>query len=123
MPIKYPDVSKDFPKLVRTLAQMGDRIFDYWDDIFMGIYSNSERPELKMEAYFQKGLTWVHLNKPYPISRELESDWDLIEGRYVKRVEGTKYKVDVEALLKGPLREYALDERLPNILEGAKLIN
>ncbi len=115
MPISYPDVSKDFPKLIKTLSTLENEEFDYWDDLIMGIYKNSENPELNLQSYF-KNIRWIHLNKPYPTCPEITSDWSLIKDLYVKHLEGTKYKVKKDELLNSPLKEYAEDSQLPSLL-------
>lgn len=117
MPIKYPDVSRDFPKLIKTIATMKKKEFDYWDDLIMGIYQNSRKSKTGTESYFKK-LHWIHLNKPYPTCPEITSDWSFIKDRYVEHVIGTKYRVNKDLLLSGPLKEYAMDENIPSLLSS-----
>lgn len=113
MPIAYPDVSRDFPKLIKTIATLDE--FDFWDDLIMGIYKNAENPALNLQSYF-KSIRWIHLNKPYPTCPEITSDWSLIEDIYVTNVEGTKYKVEKDALFNSPLKDYAVDKSIPSLL-------
>lgn len=115
MPISYPDVSYDFPKLIRTLGTLEKEVFDFWDDLIMGIYENAENPDLNLKSYF-KSIRWIHLNKPYPTCPDITSDWSLIRDIYVTNVGGTKYKVEKEALFNSPLKEYASDEHIPSLL-------
>ena len=114
MVIKYPDVSKDFPKLIRTLASL-ETDFDYWDDLVMKIYQNSDKPGLNLESYFKK-MHWIHLEKPYPTCPEIEDDWLFLKNRHIKHVGGTKYRVDLQSLLNSPLKEYAINEDIPNLI-------
>jgi hypothetical protein len=116
--ISYPDVSKDFPKLVRTLGTtFSEGIFDYWDDLVLKIYQNAENPNLDLQTYFKK-VQWVHLDKPYPTCPELESDWAFLKDRHVFLVDEkqTKYKVDKEILLGSSLAEYAENKELPSLV-------
>jgi hypothetical protein len=112
--IKYPDVSKDFPKLIRTLGLMETK-FDYWDDLVMNIYKNSQEGRIHLESYFTT-LRWVHLNKRYPTCPDLENDWSYAKDSILKNVRNTKYKVDKEKLQNSPLNEYAIDPAISNLL-------
>ena len=111
--LQLPGVSPDFPKLIKTLASFGEKEFDYWDDLEWGIYENSNNKELNLKSYFKK-ISWVNLNKQYPLCPELEYDWGYIDERYVKNVEGTKYRVNQEKLANGPLSEY-MKESIPTL--------
>lgn len=113
MPIKYPDVSKDFQKLIKTLANLDVTDFDFWDDLTMGIYKNSHKPKTKIESYFKGKIVWFHGGGRFPTCPELDHDWSLIDGTYVQHTTGTRYKVNKEALLNGPLKEYATDGKIP----------
>ncbi len=115
MPISYPDVSLDFPKLIRTLASFKKEEFDYWDDLVVGIYNNRKNKSLNIQSYFKK-IQWANLDKSYPTCPEISSDWFFIKDRYVTNVGGTRYKVEKDALMSGPLNEYAKNEKIPILL-------
>lgn len=112
MVIGYPDVSKDFPKLVKTLAYLEE--FDYWD-LVLRIYQNSNNSHL--ETYLSK-FEWIHLDKPYPCCKELEDDFAVLENTYVKFKEGTKYSIDVNSLTSSPLSSYVKDETIPTLISS-----
>lgn len=113
MPIKYPDVSQDFPKLIKTLSTLEK--FDFWDDLVMEIYKNADNPKVNLKSYF-KNIRWIHLNKRYPTCPEFTSDWSLIKDIYVTRIGGTNYKVEKDELLNSPLKEYVEDNSIPDLL-------
>ncbi len=115
MPVSFPDVSYDFPNLIRTIASLEKSEFDYWDDLVMGIYKSSRENKSKLKSYFKK-TNWIHLDKPYPSCPELTNDWSFIKDRYVTRVTGTRYRVEKNALHSGPLKQYAENKKIPNLL-------
>lgn len=114
MVIGYPDVSKDFPKLIRTLASMSNE-FDYWDDLIAKIYKNANNSKLNLQSYFKK-VHCVHLDRPYPTCPDIEDDWMFLKDRYVNDVRDSTFKVDHERLNSSALRKYADDENLPNLV-------
>lgn len=114
MVIGYPDVSKDFPKLIKTLSSLNDN-FDYWDDFVVKIYENANNPKFELQSYF-RNVDWVHLDKPYPTCPELEDDWMFVKNRYVTHIQETTFKVNQEKLSSSPLREYVEDKKLPNLI-------
>jgi hypothetical protein len=112
MVIKYPDVSKDFPRLVRTLGTL-HYAFDYWE-LVEKIYQNHHKKNLK--SYFHS-LRWFHSDKPYPISEDLEADWEFLKDGVVQHVRDTIYRVDHEYLKDSALSEYAYDGRIKTLFD------
>jgi hypothetical protein len=105
--------SRDFPRFIKTLYLVKN--FEYWG-LVTEIYKNAEKA--KTQDYFNRGVTWVHLDRPCPTCPELENDWRLVKDLFVTPVEGkrTDYTVNEKELLDSPLKEYATDDSIQPLI-------